>query len=277
MHNRKLVRLRRKKVSKINPKSKLFFNEYLEEMLERISAINETFHECVVYDFRNLNFQKPENMGNIIRCDSNVSASTNLVYDEEFLPFKRESVDMILSFFNLHFANDVQGIFHQVLQSLKPNGIFLACLFAGDTLAELRFALSKAEEEIVNGASPRISPFADLQGLSNLLQKNNFSLPVADIDRKKILYNKPIDLMLDLRLMGETNSLIKMKKNFMRRDVLKRAIQIYEDNFTNDKGKIYATFEIAWVIGWKYHHSQQKPLRPGSGEVNLKREIKKFE
>ena len=100
---------------------------------------------------------------------------------------------------------------------------------------------------------------------------------MADIDRKKILYNKPIDLMLDLRLMGETNSLIKMKKNFLRKDVLKRAIQIYEDNFTNNKGKIYATFEIAWVIGWKYHHSQQKPLRPGSGEVNLKREIKKFE
>ena len=36
-----------------------------------------------------------------------------------------------------------------------------------------------------------------------------------------------------------------------------------------ENGKIFATFEIAWIIGWKYHESQQKPLKPGSGEKNL--------
>ncbi|GIS06106.1 MAG: hypothetical protein CM15mP109_08620 [Candidatus Dadabacteria bacterium] len=35
------------------------------------------------------------------------------------------------------------------------------------------------------------APFADLNDLSNLLQRANFTLPVADIDRHKIVYNNP--------------------------------------------------------------------------------------
>jgi hypothetical protein len=145
----------------------------------------------------------------------------------------------------------------------------MGCLFVGDTLKELRFCLAKAEEEISNGISPRISPFAELQDLSNLLQRANFNLPVADIDRHRVVYDNPLKLMSDLREMGETNILKEKQKNFLRKDILERTIEIYKDNFSLENGKIFATFEIAWIIGWKYHDSQQKPLKPGSGEKNL--------
>ena len=42
-------------------------------------------------------------------------------------------------------------------------------------------------------------------------------------------------------------------------------------------GKIVATFEIAWLTGWKYHESQQKPLKRGSGMTNMVEGVKKFE
>ena len=35
----------------------------------------------------------------------------------------------------------------QVLQSLKPDGVFLGCMFAKDTLFELRVSLQLAETE----------------------------------------------------------------------------------------------------------------------------------
>jgi hypothetical protein len=48
-----------------------------------------------------------------------------------------------------------------------------------------------------------------------------------------------------------------------------RACEIYESDFSLDTGRIKATFEVMYMAGWHPHQSQQKPLKPGSGKVNL--------
>jgi len=269
IHDRKIARIKRERSFKNNPESKLFFNEYSQDMFERIELINNTFEKGLALGFRNINLKKSENIGHLRLAELGISQNIDFVCDEEFLPIKKSSLDIIISFFNLHSSNDIPGILFQINQSLKPNGLFIGCLFVGDTLKELRFCLAKAEEEITKGISPRISPFADLQDLSNLLQRANFNLPVADIDRHKVTYDNPIKLMNDLREMGETNILKEKQKTFFRKDVLERSMEIYKENFSLENHKIFATFEIAWLIGWKYHDSQQKPLQPGSGQKNL--------
>lgn len=269
IHDRKIARIKRERSFKNNPESKLFFNEYSQDMFERIELINNTFEKGLALGFRNINLKKSKNIGHLRLAELGMSQNIDFVCDEEFLPIKKSSLDIIISFFNLHSSNDIPGILFQINQSLKPNGLFIGCLFVGDTLKELRFCLAKAEEEITKGISPRISPFADLQDLSNLLQRANFNLPVADIDRHKVTYDNPIKLMNDLREMGETNILKEKQKTFFRKDVLERSMEIYKENFSLENQKIFATFEIAWLIGWKYHDSQQKPLQPGSGQKNL--------
>jgi SAM-dependent methyltransferase len=269
IHDRKIARIKRERSFKNNPESKLFFNEYSQDMFERIELINNTFEKGLALGFRNINLKKSKNIGHLRLAELGMSQNIDFVCDEEFLPIKKSSLDIIISFFNLHSSNDIPGILFQINQSLKPNGLFIGCLFIGDTLKELRFCLAKAEEEITKGISPRISPFADLQDLSNLLQRANFNLPVADIDRHKVTYDNPIKLMNDLREMGETNILKEKQKTFFRKDVLERSMEIYKENFSLENHKIFATFEIAWLIGWKYHDSQQKPLQPGSGQKNL--------
>ncbi|MDA9623157.1 SAM-dependent methyltransferase [Rhodobiaceae bacterium] len=269
MHDRRLARVKRQRSLKNEPKRKLFFNDYSKEMFERIELINNTFQRGLALGFRNLDFNKAKNINELISSELILSKNIDLICDEEFLPIKKSSLDLIISFFNLHSSNDIPGILYQINQSLKSNGLFMGCLFVGDTLKELRFCLAKAEEEISMGISPRISPFADLQDLSNLLQRANFNLPVADIDRHKVTYDNPLNLMEDLRRMGETNILKEKQKNFLRKDILERSVEIYKDNFSLKNEKIFATFEIAWIMGWKYHESQQKPLQPGSGEKNL--------
>ena len=269
MHDRRLARVKRQRSLKNEPKKKLFFNDYSKEMFERIELINNTFQRGLALGFRNLDFNKAKNIKELISSELILSKNIDLICDEEFLPIKKSSLDLIVSFFNLHSSNDIPGILYQINQSLKSNGLFMGCLFVGDTLKELRFCLAKAEEEISMGISPRISPFADLQDLSNLLQRANFNLPVADIDRHKVTYDNPLNLMEDLRRMGETNILKEKQKNFLRKDILERSVEIYKDNFSLKNEKIFATFEIAWIMGWKYHESQQKPLQPGSGEKNL--------
>ena len=269
MHDRRLARVKRQRSLKNEPKRKLFFNDYSKEMFERIELINNTFQRGLALGFRNLDFNKAKNINELISSELILSKNIDLICDEEFLPIKKSSLNLIISFFNLHSSNDIPGILYQINQSLKSNGLFMGCLFVGDTLKELRFCLAKAEEEISMGISPRISPFADLQDLSNLLQRANFNLPVADIDRHKVTYDNPLNLMEDLGRMGETNILKEKQKNFLRKDILERSVEIYKDNFSLKNEKIFATFEIAWIMGWKYHESQQKPLQPGSGEKNL--------
>ena len=46
------------------------------------------------------------------------------------------------------------------------------------------------------------------------------------------------------------------------------ANKIYKKKFSK-VNKIYATYEILYLIGWKKHSSQQKPKRPGSAKKRL--------
>src|SRR5262249_42776801 len=74
--------------------------------------------------------------------------------DEEALPFRDASLDLVVSGLALHFANDLPGVLAQIRRALKPDGLLLAALFGGDTLTELRQAFAEAESEIEGGVSP---------------------------------------------------------------------------------------------------------------------------
>jgi hypothetical protein len=45
--------------------------------------------------------------------------------------------------------------------------------------------------------------------------------------------------------------------------------EIYAERFADADGRVRATFEIAWLLGWSPHASQQKPLKPGSAAQRL--------
>src|SRR6185436_5244994 len=103
--------------------------------------------------------------------------------DEEALPFRDASLDLVVSALALQFVNDLPGTLIQIRRALSPDGLFLAAMIGGDSLAELREAFAQAEAEVEGGVSPRVAPFADLRDLGALLQRAGFALPVTDVDR----------------------------------------------------------------------------------------------
>lgn len=189
--------------------------------------------------------------------------------DEEALPFRDGSLDLVVSALSLQFANDLPGVLVQIRRALRPDGLLLAALAGGDTLTELRQAFAQAEAEIEDGISPRVAPFADVRELGALLQRAGFALPVTDVDRITVRYASPIDLMHDLRRMGATNTLTERQRKPLKRATLMRMIEIYGERFADADGRIRATFEIVWLSGWAPHESQQQPLRPGSARQRL--------
>ena len=189
--------------------------------------------------------------------------------DEEALPFGNETLDLVVSALALQWVNDLPGTFAQIRRALKPDGLFLAALIGGETLGELRESLAVAESEIEGGVSPRVSPFVDVRTLGSLLQRADFALPVTDVERMTVRYRNVRALLHDLQRMGAANALAERSRKPLRREVLKRAEEIYAARFTDPDGRLRATFDVLWLSAWAPHESQQKPLKPGSAKMRL--------
>lgn len=198
-----------------------------------------------------------------------LGSEPGVVADEEALPFRDESLDLVTSALSLHLTNDTPGVFVQVRRALRPDGLFLAALLGGETLSELRASLLAAEAELEGGASPRVAPFPDLRDVGSLLQRAGFALPVIDQDRLTVRYGSMFELMADLQAMGMTSILNARSRRPVSRRLFLRAASLYGERFADADGRIRATFDVIYVSGWRPHDSQQKPLRPGSAKASL--------
>lgn len=177
--------------------------------------------------------------------------------------------DAILSVGGIHHANDVPGLFIQMRRALKPDGVWIAAMAGGETLAELRASLLQAELDTTGGASPRISPFMDKQQVAGLLQRAGFALPVVDSERISVAYRDMGRLMHDLRGMGEGNALTGRLRHPTARQVFLRAEELYKNQFAEPDGRLTASFDIVFLIGWAPHESQQQPAKRGSATISL--------
>jgi SAM-dependent methyltransferase len=197
------------------------------------------------------------------------SRGLGVASDEELLPFARHSFDLIVSNLSLHWVNDLPGALAQINACLKPDGLFLAAMLGGETLHELRRSLMPAEIEIEGGASPRVSPFAELQVLGSLLQRAGLALPVVDCDTITVDYGDALALMRELRGMGEANAAHGRRKSVSRRATLLRAAALYGEIFGDGDGRVPATFQVLYLAGWAPHEMQPQPLKPGSAKSRL--------
>ncbi|TQS71290.1 methyltransferase domain-containing protein [Rhodobacteraceae bacterium] len=191
------------------------------------------------------------------------------VADDDRLDLEEGAHDLVVHAMCLHWSNDPVGQLVQAARALKPDGLFIAVMLGGQTLSELRSVLAEAEAAVTGGLSPRVLPMAEVRDLGGLLQRVGLALPVADTALRKIAYTDPMRLFADLRAMGEGNALAQRPRHFTRRAVFAEALQRYGAHYSDDQGRLQASFEMIWLTGWKPHESQQKPLRPGSATTRL--------
>ncbi|MCC6598125.1 MAG: methyltransferase domain-containing protein [Alphaproteobacteria bacterium] len=243
-------------------------------LLERLSDIKRQFPRSALLggrtspDFSDaLKIQAGSDF--LTKMDILPGAGVNVVGEEEFLPFRQGALDAVFSVLDLHAVNDLPGALLQIRRSLRPDGLFLAALFGGETLHELRASLMQAELSLKGGIAPRIFPFADKPQMGALLQRAGFSLPVVDSEILSVSYDNIFKLMHDLRFMGESNVIAARSKTNPGRALFLKAAEHYGKNFKGLDGRLNASFEIIFLIGWAPHESQQQPLAPGSAQKRL--------
>ena len=185
------------------------------------------------------------------------------------LPVEPESHDLIVSALELHWANDPVGQLIQMRRALRPDGLMIAAMFGGQTLAELREVLARAEVEVSGGLSPRIAPMGEIRDLGGLLQRAGLAMPVADSERLPVTYANARALMHDLRAMGETSILSERRRATWSKGMLRRIEEVYALDHPAPDQRIRATFEIVFLTGWAPAPDQPVALRPGSAKARL--------
>lgn len=200
---------------------------------------------------------------------SGLLPGARLLGDDPVLDLEPGAHDLVIHALCLHWADDPVGQVIQCARALRPDGLFIAALFGGRTLHELRAALAGAEAQETGGLSPRILPMADIRELGGLLERAGLALPVADSLVRRVLYRDAWHLMADLRAMGEGNALAGRRRHPTRRAVLAAAAARYAEALAGPDGRIPATFETIMLTGWRPHDNQQKPLQPGSAAARL--------
>jgi SAM-dependent methyltransferase len=246
------------------PEPNILSRTIAEELAERLSLVTRRFeHACIIA-------AEPEAVGKRLLAAGQVQRFTAVhPQADENLGLAAEGFDAIFSILDLQSANDVPGLLIQMRRGLKADGLFLACLFAGGTLTELRQSWLAAETIFAGGVSPRVAPMIDMRELGGLLQRAGFALPVADLDRTVVRYADAVALIHDIRELGLSNNLVDRSRKPVTRGLLGAAVNAYQSNFADADGRIRATLEIAWLTGWSPHDSQQQPLKPGSAKARL--------
>jgi SAM-dependent methyltransferase len=236
------------------------------DMAERLMAVDRRFEKAALIA------PLPAKAAETILAANRIGALDRvsvLEYPDETLPLSPQSLDLVISLLCLHVTNDVPGALIQMRRALKPDGLMLAVMPGGDTLKELRFAMTQAETEIYGGASPRVLPFADVRAAGALLQRTGYALPVTDTETLTVRYDSAFDLMRDLRGMGAQNALNARSRKPVGRRFFQLVAEVYAENFGDADGRVRATFSFVSLSGWAPHESQQKPLKPGSAKVSL--------
>jgi SAM-dependent methyltransferase len=265
LFDRKLLLARRERALCLGAE-RFLLEPVAEELVERLSAVKRNFALA-------LDLGTPgDTLIRLLKSNSQVAgvaANDLLANDEEAFSLPDAKYDLVVSALALQWVNDLPGALVQIRRTLKPDGLLLAALVGGETLHELRESFATAEAEITGGASPRVSPFAEVRSLGSLLQRAGYALPVIDSDRHTVRYETPFKLFQDLRRMGATNALMERSRKPLTKKIIARAAEIYTERFRDPDGRLRATFDILWVAGWVPHESQQKPLKPGSAKMRL--------
>lgn len=252
------------------------FRDVCDRLIERMDDIDRTFDTALVLGGRDgalaTALQATSKVNTAFTADLSpalLPAGHSAVCDEDLLPFKEQSLDLIVSPMALHLVNDLPGALIQLRRALKPDGLLLAAFPGGNTLANLRQVFLHTEAEITGGAAPRFHPNIDMRDAGALLGRAGFALPVTDIDQVRVSYRDPFRILNDLRLMGEANVLTTRTNRPLRRDVLLNALQTYQQEHTNENGISLVQFDMVFMTAWAPHPDQPKPARRGSATASL--------
>ncbi len=235
-----------------------------DDLAERLAVINHRFADVLLITPEAEPFEAVLRASG--KCGTIATRAPPVADDLGLVP---HSSDLVINLLDLHCVNDVPGMLAQCARVLRPDGLFIGCCFAAETLQELRQSWIAAESATVGGASLRIAPMIGVREMGGLLQRAGLALPVSDVDHIILRYADALALMREIKAFGFANPLHDRCTHFTSRRILALVAQDYQQNNSDADGRVRATLDLLWAMAWKPHDSQPRPLKPGSATARL--------
>ena len=180
--------------------------------------------------------------------------------------------DLVISLLHLQSVETVGPWMQGARAMLRPDGLFIACLVGGQSLAGLRQALYTVDTDARGAPTPRVHPMIEVRAAAQLLGHAGLAIPVTDSDRFTVSYRKLETLAADLRDLGLSNALARRD-----RTPAPALLRTLDRHMRPAPGQpIPIRWELVWMTGWAPHESQQTPLKPGSAKTPLNAALRKI-
>ncbi|HWT13785.1 MAG TPA: methyltransferase domain-containing protein [Allosphingosinicella sp.] len=271
--DRGLRRLRRDRAAGRGDGAAYLRRRAADELIERLDLVRRDFREALDLGCGDL-YLTERLRGRVLGVTPAdpgwrfAGAAGGVQCDEDRLPFRDGSFDLIVSVGVLDGVNDLPGALALARRALRPDGLFLAAFAGAGTLPALRRAMRSAEEAAGMASSPRIHPQIDVRAAGDLLARAGFAMPVADADTVTVRFPSLLRLVDDLRAMGATNVLAARSQRPLGRTALAAAMTAFAAEAGED-GKTAERFEIVYMSGWAPSPDQPTPARRGSATASL--------
>ena len=171
--------------------------------------------------------------------------------DTEFLPYRENSFDLVLSGCTFQWLDDEERAFCEVFRVLKPGGMFLCSIFGEKTFEELKRSYDQACRETSYSKGEALYLHWSEHTVSALFESAGFIRRFASTDLIRERYRSVEELMRGIKGMGAQNASIRRNRGLGMRAVWDRMIAVYEREFRLPEGGIPATYQVIMAGGQK--------------------------
>ena len=151
-----------------------------------------------------------------------------ILVNDDSLEFQDDSADLIISTMNLHWINDVRAFAKSIHRILKKDGAFIANFIGDNSFLALKKLIIKHEADSGIPHTPHIIPLIPAENIYILFQEAGFKFIIVNRENIELEYNSPIDLMKDLKNMGENNAMLSNPSK------LPRSILSHSESFEDE-------------------------------------------
>jgi malonyl-CoA O-methyltransferase len=190
---------------------------------------------------------------NMTRCASERldSKSQFVNADAEYIPFRNDTFDLIVSTSTLQWFDNFELFFQQARRVIKSNGLLCAAFFGGRTLCELHECFSDVTQRRIDGSSGyvnRLHQFMKREDVESALELIDFNQATILTEIETEYYSDVFDLLRSIKRIGAGSSNHKFNAGGLGwKGILNETSRLYSERY-GINGEISATYEVMYIV-----------------------------